>query len=178
MAHLLKYDSVHGKYPMLLRAVGDTLIAGDRTVKILSEKDPKRLPWEDLGVEYVIEASGVFRTRETMNLHLEAGARKVILTAPAKDDLDNTVVMGVNDDFVSNRFLAILGSNPGTCRSLARKYDAALHLLPVLSHPRCRRDQPSVGITIRVFMEKPSLMLSTLSRARVLLGFLFLLPNL
>ncbi len=98
LAHLLKYDSVHGKYPASVRAEGDTLVAGNRKIKIFAEKDPSNLPWGDLGVEIVIESTGIFRTREKMGLHLKAGAKKVVLSAPAKDQMDNTVVMGVNDD--------------------------------------------------------------------------------
>jgi glyceraldehyde 3-phosphate dehydrogenase len=97
LAHLLKYDSVHGKYPVPVYADGDTLVAGDRKVKIYAEKDPGKLPWSKLGVEYVIESTGIFRNREQMSLHLQAGAKKVILTAPAKGELDSTVVMGVNN---------------------------------------------------------------------------------
>jgi glyceraldehyde 3-phosphate dehydrogenase len=97
LAHLLKYDSVHGRYPVPVRADGDTLVAGDRKIKIYAERDPGRLPWRNLGVEFVIESTGIFRNREKMSLHLQAGAKKVILTAPAKGELDNTVVMGVND---------------------------------------------------------------------------------
>jgi glyceraldehyde 3-phosphate dehydrogenase len=98
LAHLLKYDSVHGRYPVSVEADGDFLIAGSRKVKILSEKDPAQLPWKEMGVDYVFESTGVFRDREKLSLHLEAGAKKVILTAPAKDELDNTVVMGVNEN--------------------------------------------------------------------------------
>ncbi|GAB4375608.1 MAG: type I glyceraldehyde-3-phosphate dehydrogenase [Calditrichia bacterium] len=98
LVHLLKYDTVHGKYPVPVHAEGEYLIAGNRRVKVLSEKDPTRLPWKELGVDCVIESTGVFRTREKLSYHLQAGAKKVVLTAPAKDELDNTVVMGVNDD--------------------------------------------------------------------------------
>ncbi|NOX36197.1 MAG: type I glyceraldehyde-3-phosphate dehydrogenase [Calditrichaeota bacterium] len=98
LAHLLKYDSVHGRYPVPVKAEGDYLIAGDRKIRIYAEKDPAKLPWSDLGVDIVIESTGVFRSRAQLNLHLQAGAKKVVLTAPAKDELDNTVVMGVNDD--------------------------------------------------------------------------------
>lgn len=98
LAHLLKYDSVHGRYPAPVYAEGDTLVAGKRKVKIFAEKDPARLPWEKLGVQFVVESTGIFTNREKMGLHLQAGAKKVILTAPAKGELDNTVVMGVNDD--------------------------------------------------------------------------------
>ncbi|RMF59135.1 MAG: type I glyceraldehyde-3-phosphate dehydrogenase [Calditrichaeota bacterium] len=99
LAYLLKYDSVHGNYPVPVHATDDGyLVAGDRKVKIFAERDPSQLPWGDLGVEFVIESTGIFRNREKMSLHLQAGAKKVILTAPAKGELDNTVVMGVNDD--------------------------------------------------------------------------------
>lgn len=98
LAHLLKYDTVHGRYPALVGAEGDMLIAGDRRVKIWAEKDPGNLPWKNLGVDIVVESTGVFTSREKLGMHIKAGARKVLLTAPAKDELDNTVVMGVNDD--------------------------------------------------------------------------------
>ncbi len=98
LAHLLKYDSVHGRYPVPVYQDGDYLVAGDRRVKVTAERDPSKLPWKELGIDIVVESTGVFRTREKLALHLEAGAKKVILTAPAKGELDNTVVMGVNDD--------------------------------------------------------------------------------
>ncbi len=98
LAHLLKYDSVHGKFPAEVKAEGDYIIAGHRKVKVLAVKDPAELPWKELGVEYVVESTGVFRTREKIAKHLQAGAKKVLLTVPAKDEIDNTVVLGVNDD--------------------------------------------------------------------------------
>jgi len=99
LAHLLKYDSVHGKYPVTVSSTEDGyLVAGDRKVKIFAERDPSQLPWGELGVDVVVESTGIFRDREKMGLHLQAGAKKVILTAPAKGELDNTVVMGVNDN--------------------------------------------------------------------------------
>ncbi len=99
LAHLLKYDSVHGKYPLPVSSTEDGyLVAGDRKVKIFAERDPSQLPWGEIGVDVVVESTGIFRNREKMGLHLQAGAKKVILTAPAKGELDNTVVMGVNDN--------------------------------------------------------------------------------
>lgn len=98
LAHLLKYDSVHGRYPVPVRAEGDDLIAGDRKVKVFAEKDPANLPWGDLNVDVVVESTGVFRTREKIEKHIQGGAKKVVLTVPAKDEIDNTVVIGVNDD--------------------------------------------------------------------------------
>ncbi len=97
LAHLLKYDSVHGILHEEISAEGNALRVGDREVRILAEKDPANLPWADLGVDVVIEATGKFRKREEAARHLEAGARKVLISAPAKNP-DITIVMGVNDD--------------------------------------------------------------------------------
>ncbi len=98
LAHLLKYDSVHGRYPVPVKAEGDFLIAGDRKIKVLAERDPSALPWKELGVDVVVESTGVFRKRAQIEMHLQAGAKKVLLTVPAKDEIDNTIVLGVNDD--------------------------------------------------------------------------------
>ncbi len=98
LAHLLKYDSVHGKFPAEVHAEGDTIVVGDRRLKVLAIKDPATLPWKELGVDYVVESTGVFRKREQIAKHLEAGAKKVLLTVPAKDEIDNTIVLGVNDE--------------------------------------------------------------------------------
>jgi len=98
LAHLLKYDSVHGRYPVPVSAEGDVLVAGNRKVKVLAEKDPAALPWKALNVDVVVESTGVFTKREQLEKHLAAGARKVVLTVPAKDEIDNTIVIGVNDN--------------------------------------------------------------------------------
>jgi glyceraldehyde 3-phosphate dehydrogenase len=98
LAHLLKYDSVHGRYPIAVDVQGDLLVAGKRKVKVLAEKDPAKLPWSDLKVDVVVESTGVFRKRSQLENHLNQGAKKVLLTVPAKDDIDNTVVLGVNDN--------------------------------------------------------------------------------
>jgi glyceraldehyde 3-phosphate dehydrogenase len=97
-AHLLKYDSVHGKFPGTVEVSGDNILVDRKTLKVLSERDPANLPWAELGVDVVIESTGVFRTRDKIGKHLEAGAKKVILTVPAKDEIDATIVLGVNDD--------------------------------------------------------------------------------
>jgi len=98
LAHLLKYDSVHGRYPEDVRAEGDYLIAGDRKVRIYAERNPADLPWKELGVDIVVESTGVFRKRAQIEMHFQAGAKKVLLTVPAKDEIDNTIVLGVNDE--------------------------------------------------------------------------------
>src|SRR3954471_18468049 len=97
LAHLLKYDSVLGNLHQDVRTTADGItVAGDE-FKVLSVKDPAQLPWKDLGVDIVLESTGVFATREGASKHIAAGAKKVIIAAPAKNP-DITVVLGVNDD--------------------------------------------------------------------------------
>jgi len=96
LAHLFKYDSVHGVWPGEVAATGDGLIIDGRSIKVFAEKDPAALPWRDLGVEVAIESTGHFVDRPGASKHLDGGAKKVIITAPAKDP-DITLVMGVND---------------------------------------------------------------------------------
>jgi glyceraldehyde 3-phosphate dehydrogenase len=97
MAHLLKYDSILGRYPGGVEVDGDTIIADGDELKVLSERDPANLPWGDLGVDVVIESTGFFTARADAAKHLEAGAKKVIISAPAKEP-DVTVALGVNFD--------------------------------------------------------------------------------
>ena len=96
MTHLLKYDSVHGIFFDDVKTTDDGFVADGHACKVLSERDPKNLPWKELGVEVVIESTGIFKTGDTANAHIEAGAKKVIITCPGKD-IDGTFVMGVND---------------------------------------------------------------------------------
>jgi glyceraldehyde 3-phosphate dehydrogenase len=95
LAHLLKYDSVHGRFPGEVKAEKDALVVEGDTVRVVSEKDPAKLPWKELGVDIVLESTGRFTDREAAALHLTAGARKVIISAPAKKE-DITLVYGVN----------------------------------------------------------------------------------
>ncbi|MFQ6618429.1 MAG: type I glyceraldehyde-3-phosphate dehydrogenase [Fidelibacterota bacterium] len=97
LAALLKYDSVHGRFQGNVELKNGNIVVDGVEIKILSQRDPSKLPWSDLGVDYVVESSGVFRKREQLEMHLKAGAKKVILSAPAKDDVDATIVCGVND---------------------------------------------------------------------------------
>jgi glyceraldehyde 3-phosphate dehydrogenase len=97
MAHLLKYDTILGTLPGDVTVDGDTIHAGGKQIKILAQKDPALLPWGELGVDIVIESTGRFTTGAAARAHIEAGAKKVIISAPAKDE-DITIVMGVNDD--------------------------------------------------------------------------------
>ncbi len=96
-AHLLKYDTVLGKLDVDVTAEGDVIRAGDQQIRIFAERDPAALPWGELGVDVVIESTGRFTSRDAAAAHLTAGARKVIISAPAKGE-DITIVMGVNDD--------------------------------------------------------------------------------
>jgi glyceraldehyde 3-phosphate dehydrogenase len=112
LAHLLKYDTVHGKLNEDVTVDGDYLVVGGTKVKVIAERDPAQLGWGDLGVEVVVESTGRFTKRSDAAKHLEAGAKKVIISAPATDE-DITIVMGVNDD----------------------KYDAANH--HVISNASC-----------------------------------------
>jgi glyceraldehyde 3-phosphate dehydrogenase len=97
LAHLLKFDSVHGRYPETVKYEGEYLFAGDRKVKVIAERDPAKLPWGDLGIDVVVESTGIFRKREQLENHIKQGAKKVVLTVPAKDEIDNTIVFGVNE---------------------------------------------------------------------------------
>lgn len=102
LAHLLKYDSIHGKFKGDVSYTDDTMIVNDKTIKVTAEKDPVNLPWKKLGVEGVIESTGVFRKRAEVARHINAGAKKVVLTVPAKDEIDATIVIGVNDDMLKD----------------------------------------------------------------------------
>jgi glyceraldehyde 3-phosphate dehydrogenase len=100
LAHLFKYDSVHGKFNGDVAVDGDSLVINGKKIRVYAEKDPANLPWKELGVEIVAECTGIFRTREKMMKHITAGAKKVVLSVPSdnKEDVDLTVVLGVNDD--------------------------------------------------------------------------------
>jgi glyceraldehyde 3-phosphate dehydrogenase len=112
LAHLLRYDSVHGRYPGTVQTADNGIVVDGDEIQVLSEKDPANLPWKDLGVDIVFEGTGRFTKKADAAKHIDAGARKVIITAPAKDE-DITVVMGVNHE----------------------KYDAASH--HVISNASC-----------------------------------------
>ncbi|HLU22741.1 type I glyceraldehyde-3-phosphate dehydrogenase [Lederbergia graminis] len=112
LAHLLQHDTVHGKLDQKVSVDGDTIVVGDQKIKVLAERDPAQLGWGDLGVDIVVESTGRFTKRDDAAKHIEAGAKKVIISAPANGE-DITIVMGVNED----------------------KYDAASH--HVLSNASC-----------------------------------------
>ena len=97
MAHLLRYDSNYGRFPGTVEVKDDALVVNGKEIEFLSQRDPSQLPWGDLGVECVLESTGLFREREKAAQHLTAGAKKVVISAPAKGE-DITIVLGVNED--------------------------------------------------------------------------------
>lgn len=101
LAHLLKYDSIHGKFNGSIAVVDGNLVVNDTTINISAERDPSNLPWGTLGVDVVIESTGMFTSKEQAELHLQAGAGKVVISAPAKGDL-KTLVLGVNDEILTD----------------------------------------------------------------------------
>ena len=98
LVYLLKYDTVMGRFPDNVNLDGDILMTSQQKVKLIGERVPADLPWDSMGVDVVIESTGIFRTREQLEAHLSAGAKRVVLTVPAKDEIDYTVVLGVNHD--------------------------------------------------------------------------------
>src|ERR1700749_2737136 len=96
-AHLLRYDSVHGRFPGEVTVKGDTISVGNGAIKVTAEKDPAKLPWKDLGVDVALECTGIFTSKDKASAHLTAGAKRVLVSAPA-DGADLTVVYGVNHD--------------------------------------------------------------------------------
>jgi glyceraldehyde 3-phosphate dehydrogenase len=118
LAHLLKYDSILGNLPDEVHAEGDTIHVAGRKIKVLAVKDPAQLPWKDLGVEYVVESTGLFTEAEKAKAHLAAGAKKVIISAPAKNE-DLTIVLGVNQDKYDSRKHTIVSNASCTTNCLA-----------------------------------------------------------
>jgi len=118
MAHLLKYDSILGRYPQDVSVVDDGIRVGDHTLKILAEKDPARLPWGDLGVDVVVESTGFFTDATKARAHIDGGAKKVIISAPASNE-DITIVMGVNHQAYDSDKHTIISNASCTTNCLA-----------------------------------------------------------
>ena len=97
-AHLTRRDTAHGRFPGTIEVDGDHMVVNGDRIRVLAERDPAQLPWGDLGVDIVLESTGFFRTRDTAGKHIEAGAKKVIISAPGGEDIDATIVYGVNHD--------------------------------------------------------------------------------
>jgi glyceraldehyde 3-phosphate dehydrogenase len=118
-AHLTQYDSVHGKFPFAVNVDDGDMLIGDDRVKVLAERDPSKLPWGDLGVDVVLECTGFFASREKAALHLKGGAKKVLISAPAKDAVDLTVVYGVNHQLLDPAKHHIVSNGSCTTNCLA-----------------------------------------------------------
>lgn len=118
MAHLLKYDSIHGKFPGEVAVEGDCIVVDGKKIRVFSEKEPEKLPWKEFDVDAVVESTGFFVTREGASKHLEAGARKVLISAPWKgEEHVQTIVRGVNDDRIKGEI--IISNASCTTNSLA-----------------------------------------------------------
>ncbi|MET0343242.1 MAG: glyceraldehyde 3-phosphate dehydrogenase NAD-binding domain-containing protein, partial [Polyangiales bacterium] len=98
LAHLLQFDSVHRTFKHQVRADKGGIVVGDKQIPIFAEKDPGKLPWKDLGVDIVLECTGIFRSKAKGQLHLNAGAKRVIISAPGESDVDATFCVGINSD--------------------------------------------------------------------------------
>src|SRR3990172_8356595 len=118
LAHLLKYDSVHGIFNADVKSTEDSLIVNGKKIKVLSIKDPSQLPWKDLGVDVVVESTGLFVDRDNASKHLSAGAKKVIISAPAKNP-DITIVMGINEKSYNPKEHNIISNASCTTNCLA-----------------------------------------------------------
>jgi glyceraldehyde 3-phosphate dehydrogenase len=125
LAYSFKYDSVHGVYPGRVSIEGSTMLVDNDSFRVLGEKDPAKLPWREMEVDYVIESTGKFRKLEDLKTHLDAGARRVIVTVPTKDYLESTVVLGVNDHVLTKD--AVIISNASCTTNCAAPLALVLH---------------------------------------------------
>ncbi len=106
-AHLTRYDTAHGKFPGEVQVDGDSMVVNGNRVRVLAERDPAKLPWGELGVEVVLECTGLFTSKAKAGAHLKGGAKKVVISAPGGDDVDATIVYGVNHQILKSSFTVI-----------------------------------------------------------------------
>jgi glyceraldehyde 3-phosphate dehydrogenase len=106
-AHLTRYDTVHGKFPGEVAVDGDSMVVNGDRIRVLAERDPSKLPWGDLGVEYVLECTGLFTSKAKAGAHLKGGAKKVMISAPGGDDVDATIVYGVNHNVLKKDYTVV-----------------------------------------------------------------------
>jgi glyceraldehyde 3-phosphate dehydrogenase len=106
-AHLTQYDTVHGRFPGEVKVDGDSMVVNGDRIRVLAERDPAKLPWGQLGVEYVLECTGLFTSKAKAGAHLAGGAKRVVISAPGGEDVDATVVYGVNHQVLSSRHTVI-----------------------------------------------------------------------
>ena len=123
LAHLIKYDTIHGKFDGEIVVEDDALVVNGRRVQLINNRDPKQLPWKELNIDIVIEATGKFNERDKAALHLDAGAKRVILSAPGKNE-DVTIVMGVNEEVLDldKHFVISNASCTTNCLLQLQKY--------------------------------------------------------
>jgi glyceraldehyde 3-phosphate dehydrogenase len=119
LAHLLQHDSVHGKFPANIEFDDQNIIVDGKKIRVFAKKDPLKLPWKDLQIDVVVESTGFFTTREKCAWHLEAGAKKVVLSAPAKGEIDLTIVKGVNEHLYDSSKHHIISNGSCTTNCLA-----------------------------------------------------------
>jgi len=105
--HLTKYDTAHGKFPGEVKVDGDSMVVNGDRIKVLAERNPEKLPWGDLGVEYVLECTGLFTSKAKAGMHLKGGAKKVVISAPGGEDVDATIVYGVNHNVLKSGMTVI-----------------------------------------------------------------------
>ncbi len=105
--HLTRYDTVHGKFPGEVKVDGDSMVVNGDRIRVLAERDPAKLPWGELGVEYVLECTGLFTSKVKAGAHLKGGAKKVVISAPGGEDVDATIVYGVNHNVLKSSFTVI-----------------------------------------------------------------------
>src|SRR5487761_2198012 len=106
-AHLTRYDTAHGRFPGEVHVEGDAMVVNGDRIRVVAERDPSKLPWRDLGVDFVLECTGLFTSKAKASAHLAAGANKVVISAPGGDDIDATVVYGVNHRTLKSSFTVV-----------------------------------------------------------------------
>ncbi|HWW81368.1 MAG TPA: glyceraldehyde 3-phosphate dehydrogenase NAD-binding domain-containing protein, partial [Steroidobacteraceae bacterium] len=106
-AHLTRYDTAHGRFDGEVKVDGDSMVVNGDRIRVLAERDPSKLPWGDLGVEYVLESTGLFTSKAKASAHIKGGAKRVVISAPGGDDVDATIVYGVNHNVLKSGFTVI-----------------------------------------------------------------------
>ena len=106
-AHLTRYDTVHGRFHGEVAVDGDAMVVNGDRIRVLAERDPAKLPWGDLGVDYVLECTGLFTSKAKAGAHLQGGAKKVVISAPGGEDVDATIVYGVNHQVLKSTYTVI-----------------------------------------------------------------------
>src|SRR5277367_5545606 len=115
-AHLTRYDTAHGKFDGEVKVDGDSMVVNGDRIRVLAQRDPAKLPWGELGAEFILECTGLFTSKAKASAHIAAGAKKVVISAPGGDDVDATIVYGVNHDILKSSFSVISNASCTTNR--------------------------------------------------------------